>query len=121
MRTQKQKKLGMEYYGITMPNAIQSREYSRGSGVEGTLYATATPMAISMSVICTSTMAGGIGATIGLTMTGTAIILRLRSQLSQVLSLFIGRVLFLQLSTPATSHFTYLINPSRKGDIFFVI
>ena len=30
--------LGTGYYGIAMPNAIQSREHSKDSGTEGTLY-----------------------------------------------------------------------------------
>ena len=38
--TSKMKLLGIEYYGITMPNTIQPREYSKGGGKEGILYIT---------------------------------------------------------------------------------
>ena len=30
--------LGIDYYGIAMPNTIQSQEYSKDSGMEGILY-----------------------------------------------------------------------------------
>ena len=35
----KMKILGVECYGITMPNTIQPREYSKGGGTDGILYA----------------------------------------------------------------------------------
>jgi len=83
-----------------------------GSGEEDVLYTTATPTATCMFAIYISTMVCGIGTTTGLTTTSTATILRLCSQLSQVLSLFVGRVLFLKLTAPTADHLANLINLS---------
>ena len=95
-----------------MPNTIQPREYSMGSGEEDILYTTATPTATCMSGICAGTAVRGTGTTTGWTTTSTTTILRRCSQPSQVLFSLSGRVLFLKLTVPATNHFADLFNLS---------
>jgi hypothetical protein len=84
---------------------IQPQEYSRGGGIDDTLYKTATRTAISTCAICIGMMVRGIGVTTGLTMTLMTTILLVFSQIYSFLSHLFGRVLFCNLSTPPTEHF----------------
>ncbi len=55
----------MTCWVITITDTIQSREYSKDGGMDGTPYITATLTTTSMSVTCIGTMVSGTGATTG--------------------------------------------------------
>ncbi len=104
-----------------MPNSIQPREYSKGSGTDGTLYITATRMATCTSATSTSMTTGGTGTIAGSTTTGTTTTLRRGSQLSSFLPSFWRGVLFRKLSVPSSKHFPNLINLYGNSHILLVI
>lgn len=84
---------------------------SRGSGMEGAPYGTAT-----------GTATGGTGTTTGSTTTGPAITPRRFSRPSSfLLRCNAGGVLFPELSAPSAEHSADLVQRRGKRDIFFVV